>query len=62
MEAELKEFDKKCTKPLPPILVAWRKRWVRAIEKEKNHISVCDVPPGSEPTMDCWTLSPGSTC
>lgn len=43
MEQELREFDAKCTKPLPPVLVAWRKRWVKAIEKEKktylkNHI------------------------
>jgi hypothetical protein len=44
MEQELREFDAKCTKPLPPVLVAWRKRWVKAMEKEKektylkNHI------------------------
>jgi len=36
MEAELKEFDEKCTKPLPPILIAWRKRWVEAIAKKNK--------------------------
>jgi len=36
MEQELREFDKKCTKPLTPILVAWRKRWVKAMEKERE--------------------------
>jgi hypothetical protein len=35
MEQELLEFDKKCKKPLPPVLVAWRKRWVKAIERER---------------------------
>jgi hypothetical protein len=35
MEQELREFDKKCKKPLPPVLVAWRKRWVKAMEKER---------------------------
>lgn len=37
MEQELKEFDAKCKKPLPPVLIAWRKRWVKAIEKEKKN-------------------------
>jgi hypothetical protein len=36
MESELKEFDKKCTKPLPPRLEAWRKRWVKEMEKAKK--------------------------
>jgi hypothetical protein len=38
MEQELKEFDKKCTKPLPPIMVTWRKRAVKIIEKEREKV------------------------
>jgi len=50
MESELQEFDEKCSRqfdkeghalgitPLPPILAAWRKRWVKAIAKEKKKI------------------------
>jgi hypothetical protein len=33
MEQELKEFDAKCSKPLPPILQRWRTRWVKQIQK-----------------------------
>jgi len=47
MESELQEFDEKCARrfakgsglvpiPFPPILAAWRKRWVKAIAKEKK--------------------------
>jgi len=37
MEAELAEFDKKNTKPLPSLVQRWRNRWVKTIKKNKIH-------------------------
>lgn len=35
MEQELKDFDSRITKPLPPLIQQWRDRWVKMIEKQK---------------------------
>lgn len=48
MEAELAEFDKKNTKPLPPIIQRWRNRWVKTIKKNK----ICPLHEELQITID----------
>lgn len=39
MAAELKEFDTKHTlEKLPPLLITWRKNWIKRMEHLKNKI------------------------
>jgi hypothetical protein len=40
LELELIQFDMKNKQPLPPVLSNWRKRWMKAIEKEKAKLSI----------------------
>jgi len=40
LELELTDFDRRNTKPLPPVIKRWRKRWIKAIEKEKARASI----------------------
>jgi hypothetical protein len=48
MEAELAEFDKKNTKPLPSIVQRWRNRWVKTIKKNK----ICPLHEELQITID----------
>lgn len=40
---ELKAFDCRVKKPLPPAIRKWRERWVKAIKKEWVVLNAYDV-------------------
>lgn len=40
---ELKAFDCRVKKPLPPAIKKWRERWVKAIKKEWVVLNAYDV-------------------